>query len=486
MTGARTDINKIVAAGDIFIGVSRAALEAMSAEKPVIVAGNEGYIGIFSEDKLETAQENNFCCRGCGLSSKEILTKDVVKLLNCSDEEKKALGEYGRNVIFEYYSVSKMADDCIRAYDDAYRENHGKRILMSGYYGYNNSGDEAILTTIYENVCKMDKDIHITVLSRDPQETTEKYGFKDVVSRFDFFKVLSEIKKCDILLSGGGSLLQDTTSTRSLMYYLFIIEWAKIMHKKVMLYANGIGPVSKKQNRKMVKRVVGKADIITLREEDSKLELQSMGIPGDRLYVTADPVFTMSPVIEEAAEKLLEEAGIPNDKGLIGVSVRNWKNDEDFIEKFAEICDKIYEKFDKNIVFIVMHNPNDTNISNEVMAKMKNKSYILDKNYSPKEIMGMIGEMDLVLSMRLHTLIFATKQRVPIVGFAYDPKINSYLRLLGMPNGGNVSNIDVERTLDEVDEVLSNHEKYVAGLNMKALMLEERAKLNEKYLENLL
>lgn len=486
MTGARTDINKIVAAGDIFIGVSRAALEAMSAEKPVIVAGNEGYIGIFSEDKLETAQENNFCCRGCVLSSKEILTKDVVKLLNCSDEEKKALGEYGRNVIFEYYSVSKMADDCIHAYDDAYRENHGKRILMSGYYGYNNSGDEAILTTIYENVCKMDKDIHITVLSRDPQETTEKYGFKDVVSRFDFFKVLSEIKKCDILLSGGGSLLQDTTSTRSLMYYLFIIEWAKIMHKKVMLYANGIGPVSKKQNRKMVKRVVGKADIITLREEDSKIELQSMGIPGDRLYVTADPVFTMSPVIEEAAEKLLEEAGIPNDKGLIGVSVRNWKNDEDFIEKFAEICDKIYEKFDKNIVFIVMHNPNDTNISNEVMAKMKNKSYILDKNYSPKEIMGMIGEMDLVLSMRLHTLIFATKQRVPIVGFAYDPKINSYLRLLGMPNGGNVSNIDVERTLDEVDEVLSNHEKYVAGLNMKALMLEEKAKLNEKYLENLL
>ena len=133
-----------------------------------------------------------------------------------------------------------------------------------------------------------------------------------------------------------------------------------------------------------------------------------------------------------------------------------------------------------------MHNPNDTNISTSVMAKMKNKSYILDKNYSPKEIMGMIGEMDLILSMRLHTLIFATKQRVPIVGFAYDPKINSYLRLLGMPNGGNVSNIDVDRTLDEVDEVLSNHEKYVAGLNMKALMLEEKAKLNEKYLEKLL
>lgn len=486
MTGARTDINKIVATGDIFIGVSRAALEAMSAEKPVIVAGNEGYIGIFSADKLEIAQENNFCCRGCEMSSPDLLVKDIVKLIQLNIEDKKALGKYGREVIFEHYSVSKMADDCIRAYDSAYNEIHGNRILMSGYYGYNNSGDEAILTTIYNNIQKMDKNINITVLSRDPEETRAEYGFQDVVSRFDFFKVLSEIKKCDILLSGGGSLLQDTTSTRSLMYYLFIIEWAKIMHKKVMLYANGIGPVSKDKNRKMVKRVVSKADIITLREDDSKKELLSMGIPDDKLFVTADPVFTMEAETRTRSKELLKEAGIPNDKGIIGISVRNWKNDSDFTEKFACICDRIYEKFDKNIVFIVMHNPNDTNISKRVMEKMKNKSYILEKRYYPKEIMGMIGEMDLILSMRLHTLIFATKQRVPIVGFVYDPKINNYLNLLKMPNGGDVNNINIDKTLEEVEEVLENRDKYVDYLNLAAIKLEHKARLNEKYLESLL
>ena len=486
MTGARTDINKIVAAGDIFVGVSRAALEAMSAEKPVIVAGNEGYIGIFSNDKLETSQENNFCCRGCEMSSNELLIRDVIRLIQLSDDEKKVLGKYGREVIFKYYSVSKMADDCIKAYDSAYKENHGDRILMSGYYGYNNSGDEAILTTIYNNIQKIDRNINITVLSRDPEETMAEYGFQDVVSRFDFFKVMSEIKKCDILLSGGGSLLQDTTSTRSLMYYLFIIEWAKIMHKKVMLYANGIGPVSKKANRRMVKRVVSKADIITLREEASKNELISMGIPDNNLFVTADPVFTMEAETREKSKLLLQEAGIPDDKGIIGVSVRNWKNDSDFAEKFACICDEIHDKFNKSIVFIVMHNPNDTNISKSVMQKMKNEAYILEKNYCPKEIMGMIGEMDLVLSMRLHTLIFATKQRVPIVGFVYDPKINSYLNMLKMPNGGDVNNINIERTLEEVEEVLENRDKYVDYLNLAAIKLEHKARLNEKYLESLL
>lgn len=486
MTGARTDINKIVAAGDIFVGVSRAALEAMSAAKPVIVAGNEGYIGIFSEDKLLTAQENNFCCRGCEMSSHERLADDIVKLISADANTKSALGQYGRDVIFEFYSVSKMADDCIKMYDDAYQLNHSRNILMSGYYGFNNSGDEAILTTIYKNTKKINNNINITVLSKNPEETKNKYGFQNVVYRFDFFKVLEEIKNCDILLSGGGSLLQDTTSTRSLMYYLFIIEWAKIMHKKVMLYANGIGPVSKKKNRNMVRRVVNKADIITLREEDSLDELVSMGITNKNIYVTADPVFTMETIPYYKSKALLAEADIPTDKGIVGVSVRSWKGNTNIADKFAQICDRIHDEFNKTIVFIVMHNPADANISKEVISKMHSPAYILDKSYSPNEIMGMIGQMEIILSMRLHTLIFATKQRVPIIGFIYDPKINNYLNMINMPNGGDVDNIDINKTICEFENLTTNYDEIVNRLNISARKLEEKAELNEKYLETLL
>ena len=103
MTGARTDINEIVAAGDLFVGVSRAALEAMAAAKPVIVAGNEGYIGLFAEDKLTLAQSNNFCCRGCEMSEEERLYEDITKsLCKLSPDERAALGRYGREVIETY------------------------------------------------------------------------------------------------------------------------------------------------------------------------------------------------------------------------------------------------------------------------------------------------------------------------------------------------------------------------------------------------
>ena len=121
MTGPRTDINEIVAAGDLFVGVSRSALEAMSAAKPVIVAGNEGYQGLFGPDKLEEAQAGNFCCRGLPMSTPERLREDVLAALALPPEKKAELGEYGRQVIFDFYSVRRMAGDCLKVYDQVRR-----------------------------------------------------------------------------------------------------------------------------------------------------------------------------------------------------------------------------------------------------------------------------------------------------------------------------------------------------------------------------
>lgn len=116
MTGARTDINKFIALADVFIGVSRAALEAMSAERAVLVAGNEGYLGIFDESKLPKAIETNFCCRGLKMSNESDLKKDICTLLECSDKE--TYGEYNRSVVQKYYSVGKMTDDCEKIYKE--------------------------------------------------------------------------------------------------------------------------------------------------------------------------------------------------------------------------------------------------------------------------------------------------------------------------------------------------------------------------------
>lgn len=488
MTGGRTDINELVSVADVFVGVSRAALEAMAAEKTVIVAGNEGYIGIFRPEKLEVAQENNFCCRGCELSSEELLYRDVVYAFNeMTAEERQQAGVYGREVIFAYYSVTKMAQDCVQAYDAAWKESHTPQyhVVMSGYYGFNNTGDEAIMLSMHKNIQGLGDNYHITVLSNKPKETKEKYGI-EAVYRFGVREVLRAIRHCDVLLSGGGSLLQDSTSTRSLMYYLSITVVAKCMRKKVMLYANGIGPVSGKRNRRLVKQVVNRADLITLREENSYEELLSMGVNPKKCFVTADPVFTMDSVAPERAKEILQAEGVPMDRPMVVVSVRNWRDMDRFIGRFARLCDTVVEKYQRHIVFLPMQMPQDVTVSEKVRRKMKSEAYILRGNYSPYEVMGIINQADFILSMRLHTLIFAARQRVPLIGFIYDPKIEYYLEKLEMPSGGKLKEFDMEETLTMVDDVMQNREAYVSLLGEKERQLEEMAHRNEKYLEKLL
>lgn len=361
----------------------------------------------------------------------------------------------------------------------------GKRILLSGYFGYRNTGDDAILSAARDNLMALDPDVDITVLSYRPEETESNVQVRSIY-RFGFRTLNRAIHECDILVSGGGSLLQDRTSTRSLLYYLGLIRLAALRGKKVMLYANGIGPIKKRFNRFLTRRVLRHADLITLREDDSKRELDRLGLEHPATYVTADPAFTFAGYDEDAARHLLAAEHIPMDKPLIAVSVRNWTGLDEFADKFAPMLDRLNREHDVTIVFVPMQYPHDVNVSLRLQERMETPSYILRKDYTPAELMGVIGLMHLVLSMRLHTLIFAAKQRVPMIGYVYDPKITAYLDQLNMVSGGKIEEFDIDRGFAQIEEVLAHHEDYVRTLDEATCRLETKAKMNEVLLMNLL
>ena len=479
MTGPRTDINEIVAAGDMFVGVSRAALEAMAAAKPVIVAGNEGYQGLFGPDKLEEARLGNFCCRGLELSEPRRLLRDVTEVLQMPADRLQGLGAYGRQVIFDYYSVRRMAQDCLDMYDQVCRSKC--RVLMSGYYGFSNAGDDAILQSIHESLCAASKDIEVTVLSNEPEQTSQRYGL-NAVPRFNLPGVWRAVGRCDVLLSGGGSLLQDRTSTRSLLYYLSVMTLARLRGKKVMLYANGIGPVTRPANRKLVRRAVEKADLVTLRDHSSEKELRRMGVTRSDIHITADPVFTMEPADGERVDEILNAAGLAKDQPFVTVSVRSWRGMGDFPEKLAAVCDHLYEKHGLVSLFVLMQPDHDRAISQQVQAAMKNPGLLLDQPLIPSEIMGVIGKSRLCLAMRLHTLIFAARTAVPLIGMIYDPKVSSYLEELDMPCAGDVTCFDSAYAIAQADELMADYEARCSALKARSARLSQSAAENERLL----
>ena len=150
-------------------------------------------------------------------------------------------------------------------------------IVISGYYGFGNAGDEAMLCAIIDAIRKEEADAHITVISGNPKETSKKHNI-NAVGTFSAFGILKAIANSDLVISGGGSLLQDATSIRNTYYYLSIMALAKMMGKKVMLYSQGIGPLNRPSTRRAVGFVLRFVDTITVRDSISKAELESLGI----------------------------------------------------------------------------------------------------------------------------------------------------------------------------------------------------------------
>ena len=483
MTGPRTDINRIVAAGDIFVGVSRAALEAMSAGKPVIVAGNEGYHGLFGPEKLAEAQAGNFCCRGLPLSRPQVLLQDVAAALALSPEEKERVGAYGRQVIFGHYSVHRMACDCLAVYDQVRRRKY--RVVMSGYYGFANAGDDAILEAIQQAIHEASDDVSVTVLSNDPELTRKQYGM-DAIPRFRMWKVFSALRRSDALLSGGGSLLQDTTSTRSLFYYLAVIRCAQWLGKPVMLYANGIGPVRRPGNRRRVKKVVERATLVTLRDSSSARELADMGVERSDLRVTADPVFHLSPAPAERGEELLSQAGLEEGTPFVAVSVRDWPDTGNFCRELARLCDHISRRHGLRVLFLLMQPSRDRSTAQLVRSLMEEPSLLLDVPCTPRELMAVLGRARLCLAMRLHTLIFAARMVVPAMGLVYDPKVDSYLKELDLPAAGKVDSFDGQEAIRRCDALMADYDGVLRRLGEKSAALTQAAGENEKLLLEML
>ena len=359
-----------------------------------------------------------------------------------------------------------------------------KKVVISGYHGYNNSGDEAILVAMIKNIKKLYKDIDIIALSYIPEKTKEMYNI-DTIYRFDYKAIRKALKESDILISGGGSLIQDLTSSRSLLYYLAIILTAKFYKKDVMLYGNGIGPVNKRVNRYLVKKVINKVNLITLRESSSKLVLDKLGVNKPDIYIAADPVFTLESIDEKEAEKILEKECIPMDKPLIGICIRNWKHEENYVEKISELCDQLIEK-GNNVLFIPMQYPNDVDISNTILSKMNNKGYALKENYQSFEILGVVNFLSIVISMRLHMLIYAAIKNKPMIGIIYDPKIKAYLEEIDMPALENIDDLDVNNIVEIFDDINLNYKTYEDKIAIKTKLLKEKAGLNDTCLEKLL
>ncbi|MGG0291829.1 polysaccharide pyruvyl transferase CsaB [Bacillus pacificus] len=304
------------------------------------------------------------------------------------------------------------------------------RLVLSGYYGFYNVGDEAILQSIIESLHKENPNIELVVLSNDPDYTRKMYGV-EAVDRWSIKSVYDAIKKSDGLISGGGSLLQDKTSVKSILYYTGIMGFARMLKKPYYIYSQGIGPITKRHNRLLVKWHLSKAAYISVRDEDSFLYLKELGMKRD-IELVPDPVLTWK---RKKQSDWLQKHSLHGK--IIAVSVRHWNAKEDYIKKLAIALKKLKQE-GYQILFVPMHGPFDQNASRDVVDLMGEETYMLPYKMDIDEKISILSECSLLIGMRLHALIFSAVAKTPMVGISYDPKIDSFLRQVNQPVIGSV------------------------------------------------
>ncbi len=355
------------------------------------------------------------------------------------------------------------------------------KIVISGYYGFANAGDEAMLTSIVRALRGVQPEIDLTVISGNPAETAARHQVKSIY-RFNFLKIYNSIKKSDMLLSGGGSLLQDVTSLRSLFYYLFIISMGKIAGKKVMLYSHGIGPIRNALARRLTRIVCGKADLITVRDSDSKDELLKMGFSGKNIIVTADSVLALPVADKEKGRKILKEAGVDMSKPVLGISVRPWANDINCFKVIAAALKQFKEKHEAQIVLLPLQYPSDLKSCSALAGLLKPERdiFFLDKPFNTEEFLSLIGSFKLLLGMRLHALVFAAVMKVPLLAISYDPKVDAFVNTAGGVLAGSVGDIDSSRLLNVLEAAWCS-QPVVQNERMEQLRHKAQINLDEAF-----
>ena len=359
-------------------------------------------------------------------------------------------------------------------------------ILISGYYGFDNIGDESILRTLITSLREKIPDCSLTVLSHNPASTREKYGV-EAVERMSPGAILRAVRQCDMLISGGGSLLQDVTSSKSIHYYLFIIRLAKLLRKKVFIYSQGIGPIDHAFNRRATARALKKADGIVVRDERSAKLLEQIGLPQERIVITADPVIRMKRPDRTVGREILARAGIKKDGRLtVGWAIREKNRDSTFVREITECIRWLRENYDAESVLIPFHYEEDREVCSVIAERTNGAAKCLSEKYLSEDMLSIIGNMDVLVGVRLHSMIYAAIMGVPIIGVSYDPKCTAFLNSVGLDSLSTRETFSAEAFKAEFARVLETGKEQTAAVAENMRRLQKKLDTNEEMIRDIM
>lgn len=409
--------------GDIFVGVSRAAIEAGMCGLSVLLCGNEGYFGRLCAENAEEALLSNFSARGKGAPDAERLFEDICKIFDEAREDIVSECDALRQFLVKNCSASRTA----RLVEEHYMKNmptprSKKGVLLCGYYGYSNIGDDALLLTAVDRARRELGGARLLALTKNGKRDSRRFGV-ECVRRYSPVALLCALRDSEVFILGGGTLLQNDTSRRSLVYYCALILLAKVFGCECLAWGSGIGRVRGRLSRALCRYALSLCSAVETRDMRSYAIARS--IVGARASLRGDlcqsPLFV--PSDKGRAEFLLGRIFKRERPPFFVVAMKGDAEAALRIRVASEL--KRARKRGIEIVFAVMCEREDRRISEE-MARAVGGAVL--GGVCLADLCAILRHAEGVCSMRLHALIAGSIALCPIYPIGKDEKILRYCR----------------------------------------------------------
>ncbi len=422
VVGQVFDVPRLMRDCDIFVGVSRAAIEAMSCGLCVVLAGNEGFGGVPTRESIENSANGNFCCRDEGKLSDNALYRSLFRLLASEASARADMGKFLRNYVLEHCSYNTMAKLCEDVYKSIkiYPEVDGREVLLCGYYGYGNLGDDMLLRSAIQRARREFAGARICALTAGGARERKYFGVR-CARRKSPLSLLCGIWRSEAVIFGGGTLLQTSTSRRSLLYYIFIMRIAEAMGKRVLLWGNGIGEIRGRHTARALAAALGDCEYIGLRDRGSADIVRGLLHAHGGICLEHDLAFGKQRLDMGGARYALSRMGIKEGQKYAVVALRH----DEARECIGEAIRYIRRLTAEGIfpIFVAMYPAKDLAISQRLAFRLGGAlAYPLDAPTLAAIIQGAVT----VISMRYHALVLASSLNTPYVAIGTQKKIREF------------------------------------------------------------
>jgi polysaccharide pyruvyl transferase CsaB len=424
--GRVSNVQKLLKNADIFVGVSRAALEAMSCGVPTVIAGDEGFLGIVTKDNFTLASLGNFCARSGNALTENDLFHAIVRLCSMDKDSRGSLGDELRKEVLKTHRAELMTEKTLELYRDARKRVPSERgdVVLCGYYGCGNTGDDALLRSAILRAEKSFPRYRVSALTARGEGDEDRFGVRCVKRKSA--QALIEISRAQIFVFGGGTLLQDITSKRSLLYYIFLLRYAQRKGVRCELWGNGIGPLRVRFLRLLVARALRGCAYIGVRDVRSGLCVRALTNNACVLPVLEDDLASNTPPSSNTRTSfLLQTLGIEENApfAVIAVKGSRLKGQETAeLSRLLEVL-RMLKRSGCALLFVEFFPREDAELTQKLANRFGGK---IAKDLCASDMIGIFSRAKLVCASRFHALVFARTANTPCLAFGTDPKIKVF------------------------------------------------------------